>query len=345
MSIISWLDRRFRQNLQDEIQASGVLVKKHSFKLRLEKKGKKDENPQSCRDLGPGPMRFASSSERDIADQIKSLRFFHRESFESIKRSWEIPRTRDHFNGGPLIRHEERVRFDDAAYLQFAMFNDFDQSKTLKHMHHFNLRYLSLRCVSLEKQLSTNTLFPVPGLETRDGLECFYMRPSNYFPHQTPVVNIIDNLVYVLQCMEEKEFNCRMGVAFIANMAGWKRENFAVEYCHEFMKALMGQHSPLHIKLFLIVDPPSWFESVWRIMRQVLTKEFRKTVRLIQSKDIGDYLADGYEEFLPSDMSGGRANTAEMVQDFITYRKYVEVEKGDFSGTGDFIPTHYFIPR
>lgn len=313
-----------RNNLQHEIEPE-LISKGRQYQLTKEESltrlGAMNDD-QLLTELGPGPMRFASQ-ERSVDEQIQSLSAFERESFSSIKKAWEMPEKYDNFNS----RWEDSEAdwgFDDATYLHFARSHHFNKDEAIKHIERFNARYLTLRCACLEKQLRTNTLFPVPGLLTKEGLECFYMRPSRYFPHETPYTDIIDNLVYVIEHMEEKEFDDTEGVAFIANMADWTMENFSVEYCHEFMKVLMGQRFPVKVRLVLIVDPPRWFSTIWTIMCQVLTKEFTKKVHQIERFELDKYLANGYETFLPDDMSGGMSNTQEIVDDFVLYRKYVE---------------------
>ena len=59
-------------------------------------------------------------------------------------------------------------------------------------------------------------------------------------------------------------------------------------------------------------------------MKPMLASDFRKKVHMIPGSQVGDFLMDGYQEFLCDDMEGGMANTDEMVRDFITYRKAVE---------------------
>jgi uncharacterized protein YbgA (DUF1722 family) len=82
------------------------------------------------------------------------------------------------------------------------------------------------------------------------------MRPKRYDPDHTPVQDIIDNLVYVMNTMNEKEQNATRGIAFIANMDGWTMRNFSVEYCHKFMQVLQGTVVPTRVTHFLIVNPP-----------------------------------------------------------------------------------------
>ena len=151
----------------------------------------------------------------------------------------------------------------------------------------------------------------------------FYMRPAKYFPKKIPTKVIIDNLAYVMQSMSESEAACRNGIGFLANMNGWRYEHFSVRYCNEFM-AMLQQRGPVQVKLFLIVDPPSWFPSIWRIMRGMLSKDFRKKVFMIREAALDKFLEPNFEEFLPDDMPRGKTNTHQLVNDFIAYRKFLE---------------------
>jgi hypothetical protein len=151
----------------------------------------------------------------------------------------------------------------------------------------------------------------------------FYMRPARYFPKRTPTEDVIDNLAYVMQSMAESETARSKGIGFLAYMDGWRYEHFSVRYCNEFM-VMLQQRGPASVKLFLIVDPPSWFPAIWRIMRGMLSRDFRKKVFMIREPALDKFLEPGFEEFLPDDMPRGKTNTHQLVKDFIAYRKFVE---------------------
>jgi hypothetical protein len=163
----------------------------------------------------------------------------------------------------------------------------------------------------------------VPGLKSKAGQDMFYMRPSRYFPKKTPTEDIIDNLAYVMQSMSEDEAACHKGIGFLAYMNGWKYENFSMRYCSAFM-AMLQQRVPAKVELFLIVNPPGWFPSIWKIMKRMLSRQFRKKVFMIKEEALDDYLEERFETYLPDDMARGRVKTSELVKDFIAYRKYVE---------------------
>ena len=150
------------------------------------------------------------------------------------------------------------------------------------------------------------------------------MRPARFVPGATPTEAIIDNLVYCLNCMLENERSNNEGVAFLAYMNTWKVENFSFDYCYQFMQVLQGVTIPVRVRLFLIVNPPSFFGSVWTFMKPMLSRDFRKKVKMIKESDLSKYLQKGFEKFLPDETSIGKADTNELVKDFIAMRKLIE---------------------
>ena len=262
--------------------------------------------------LGKGPMRFAPVGERSVIEQIAALSPPERECFDNLKTMWEAK------NLHP---------FSDAMILRFARCSPgtqkFNEKAAWKVMQKFDPRYLELTVASMEGQLRSKTLFVVPGLQSSEGHDVFYMRPGRYFPKETSTQSIIDNLAYCMQTMVEKEKACTEGIAFVANMKDWTMGNFSMSYCLEFMKMLQGR-SPVRVRMFVIADPPSWFNIIWKIMKGMLASDFRKKVHIIPRSEVGEFLMEGYSEFLCDDMEGGRASTDEMVSDFIAYRKEVE---------------------
>jgi hypothetical protein len=149
------------------------------------------------------------------------------------------------------------------------------------------------------------------------------MMPARYFPRKTSTEEIIDNLAYCMHVMLEKEKACTEGIGFIADMKNWKMANFSVSYCYQFMMMLLGK-VPVRVSLFLIVNPPGWFDSIWKIMKPMLAPDFRKKVHMIGESDLFNFLGEGYENYLPTDLAAGKLDADELVRDFVTYRKRVE---------------------
>ena len=165
---------------------------------------------------------------------------------------------------GKLPRKEATgKKLTKVQILRIAHFCNFDVDRSLKLINKVKSRYFELSAATLKEQLATQTIFPCPGLETRDGSKVFVMRPSRYVPNQTPVSDIIDNLIFVMDRMTQQDLITEQkGIAFVANMDNWKLCNFSTEYCRKFMMALQGQLFPAKVNLFLIVNPPSWFGKV-----------------------------------------------------------------------------------
>ena len=109
----------------------------------------------------------------------------------------------------------------------------------------------------------------------------------------------------------------------MANMDGWKMVNFSVSYCHQFMMMLQGR-VPVRVRLFLIVNPPSWFGKIWNIMKPMLAADFRKKVHMIPHTELSEHLMKDYMKYLPDDIEGGKVPTEDICKDFVAYRKFVE---------------------
>jgi hypothetical protein len=90
------------------------------------------------------------------------------------------------------------------------------------------------------------------------------------------------------------------------------------------MMALQGAMVPVKVQLFLIVNPPTWFGAIWRIMKGMLLPSFRRKVKICNEDAITKYLKSDYQKFLPDDMKSGTVPTDKLVADFIAYREHVE---------------------
>jgi len=208
--------------------------------------------------LGPGPMRFGPvtyqvfSSFRSLSERLK-LSAEDIAALTLIQSKWAA-----------ISKNESnRKKLTRAQILRIAHFHKFDVDRSLKLMTKIKARRLDLHATTLTDQLASQTLFPCPGLESLDGSKVFIMRPSRYCPIHTSVADVIDNLIFVMDHMAQQDLLGQgRGIAFVANMDGWTMKNFAVDYCRKFMMALQGNVFPAKVNLFVILNPPSWFEKV-----------------------------------------------------------------------------------
>lgn len=154
------------------------------------------------------------------------------------------------------------------------------------------------------------------------------MRPSRCAAKTAESRDVIHSLAYALNTMVEREAPCTQGVVFLANMDDFTMSNFATDYWFQLMSILQGNLVPVRVNLFLIVSPPEWFGTILNIMKTMSTPDFQERLKMISEFELPQYLAAGYEEFLPNDMTTGEALTDELVGDFVEYRKAIEAAQG-----------------
>ena len=90
------------------------------------------------------------------------------------------------------------------------------------------------------------------------------------------------------------------------------------------MQVLQGHVTPVQITSFLIVNPPSWFGTVWSTMKKMLTVEFQQKVHMIPESRMPQFLSPGFEQLLPDEMASGRMRTDDLVRDWIRLCKFLE---------------------
>lgn len=263
--------------------------------------------------VGDGPMRFGPVCRpATVQEDLLKCHVASMEGFMRLKQSCQN-------NGLNRLFTEEQI-FRVAAY------KDFSVGKAFRLLKKMDPRFMNTKVQQIEDQLRTQTLFPLPPEVRAPKVDSFfYMRPCRYHPGTTPTSTIIANLIYVMDTIYQRHYdyeNHRIG--FIANMNDWTMEHFAVDYCFQFMQSLQGRMAPVNVDMFLIVNPPAWFDRIWKIMKPMLSPVFRKKVHMIPEGKLSKYLSPGFEAHLPNEFECGQASVPLMVKDFITFRKYVE---------------------
>jgi len=226
--------------------------------------------------------------------------------------------------------------FTDTQLLRFAMFCKFSVPKSLQLINKTKSSHFRLNAFALQEQLQTQTLFPLSSeLTTKDGSShVFYMRPSRFLPKERHATSsVIRNLVYVMNQIDTaypKNQPCH-DICFIANMSLWTMKHFSTDYCLKFMQCLQGQVFPVKVSLFLIVNPPSWFGNVWKIMKPMLSQKFQQKVHMISEDKLKDFLSPNYPQYLPNEFESdetGKVDTETWVKDFIQQRQTLEQQAG-----------------
>ena len=266
--------------------------------------------------LGSGPMRFGPVRRPLNVKEMLLQQSSNLQAFIRIKVATE--------------QHGLDKMFTQEQILRVALYHEFDVEKTVRLLRHMDVRYWNVSVAQLEEQLKTQTLFPLPHKLTSKDKKIksfFYMKPSRFLPHDTSTSCIIANLLYVMDSLDHfADGPHRNKIGFIANMTDWTMENFSIDYCLKFMECLQGKKGPVNVDLFLIVNPPSWFDKVWQTMKPMLNTGFRRKVHMIPETKLKQFLAPGYEKYLPQELGQGRVDVSDLVRDFIRYRSFVETK-------------------
>lgn len=166
--------------------------------------------PPSLANLGEGPKRFALVGERTLEKQMEDLTEEQRACINTLRKKW----------AKVSPGHEP---YDDAMLLRFSRNSPgktkFNPKTAIKTMKNFDRRYKELRVTDMERQLLTMTMFPVPGLVTKDGGHAtLYIRASRFFPKRTPTSVMIKNVAYCMETVVEAEKECTEGIAIMINL-------------------------------------------------------------------------------------------------------------------------------
>lgn len=154
------------------------------------------------------------------------------------------------------------------------------------------------------------------------------MQARRFSPSEAPVDAVIDNLVYVMNCMMEDEQQCSRGIGFLIDLSDCKMHHFGVGYFHKLMMAVQGRKLPTRVEMFLLVNQPSWFANMWgAVIKPMLHKDFREKTQRINFHDLKKFLAPDSEQFLPSEIYSGKASSDFIVKCFIDERKFLEADR------------------
>jgi len=257
--------------------------------------------------------RFSLDNERSLEEQIASLVDTQKKAFEDLKAKWSSkPRKTD---------------YSDAMILRFLRASPGETKFNLKTAYQVMKKYEkwsleidlpNLTIQKIQKQLETKTLV-IPGSKSKKNHHILYMRPALYFPGKNDLDELMRCLVYLLERMTERESTATEGLAFMANMKDWGYSNFSITYAKNFFDTMQGRF-PCRVRLFLIVNPPSWFGTIWSLIRPMMSAQFAEKVFLPKGKELFDYIDP---ENVPKDL-GGTLDLNESLKAFIKYRSTLE---------------------
>jgi len=207
------------------------------------------------------------------------------------------------------------VKLPDDKVFRYANFHDFHPQKAIEGIRNGNSSpHMKLKMESLQSQFETNTVFPLPKVRTwKTDSEVVYIRPSRFDPSEMEIDNLIESLCYVFNDLSQTEDQCRKGVAVICNMEGLNKKIFTTECCYKLMQTLQGHMVPTRVKLLLMVNSP--YKKLW--MRPMMSRKFARKVHLIKQERLPEFLMDGFEFHLPTELDQGCKIAFEVVDDYI----------------------------
>jgi hypothetical protein len=300
-----------RRSQSQQMPAMGL----YDTEMRHARSGRRGSSgSESMGTVRSAPNTPVSKTTLSFEDQLNRLTVAQRSCVHALKTTWESGEGKS-------------KPFPDLWYIKFAKCSPgppYDYKSALKVMQKFDRRNLNLSIVTIESQLNARTIFPCPGLLSAEGHAVMYFRMSHFSPKKEPVLSMLDSLVYVMSSMMECEEVCTDGLSLVSNLTDFKMTNFSVAYFHKFIMALQGRKLPTRVNLWLLVNPPAWFGSIWQIMRPMMSEDFRSKVFRVSEKDMGQFMNVGYENFLPDDMKSGKANTDIIIRDYIAERRRLE---------------------
>jgi len=260
--------------------------------------------------------RYSLDKERPVEKQLASLDDTQTNAFKEIKEKWG--------------KKERKVEYDDYTILKFlraspgkVKFNVKTAYPAMEKYEQMCLNYKlpEMKVENILEALQDNLLL-IPGCRDVEGNHFLYMRPAKYFPDSKNLPGLLRVLCYLLLCLTAKEDAATNGISFMANMDGWGWSNFGTKYAKSFFATLEGQF-PCRIRRFLIIDPPSWFSMVWRLIKPMMSKDFASKVSMPKKKDLKEHLHPDDQDLVPGDL-GGNLTLEHAVETFVQVRKDIE---------------------
>lgn len=176
--------------------------------------------------------------------------------------------------------------------------------------------YHLLKVSDVETQLRTETLL-IPGACDLYGNPCMYMTPGNYDPSNGNLEKLLESLVYLLEDMTTEGSRGARGVAVMANMTGLGWSSFSVSFAKSVYDIIQGVYP---IRNFVIMNPPSWFNAMWRLIRPLMGTKSAEKVHLVSDDAIYEYVD---KASLPLSMGGG-SNYSSVISDYIAKKRAEE---------------------
>merc|ERR1711916_199551 len=147
----------------------------------------------------------------------------------------------------------------------------------------------TLKIADVEKMVLDGILLVDPRLVTVEGRRCMFMRPARFFPSKMKTSDVINLLHYMTMRLTEGIRTQFTGFTFVADLGDWKMANFSQGYAFSWFLTMLVM--PVRMENFIIIDAPAWFGSIWTVIKQAMTPDFRAKWKYVTRDTIDTVLA------------------------------------------------------
>lgn len=267
-------------------------------------------------DKGEEDKQSAISSIPSL-DEVPEVELFTKEEEECVKQLQTFCKT-------------SRLNVSDELIWRFAVYHGFSYrkaSQAISKQH--DDRYVNLRMEDeLAEYMKTSmACVTLPEVRTTIGAGAFYYYPARFENSDSNAQLMLKSFVYVLNDMSRTPEQCAKGVVQIINLKDYSLRNYNKELMVLLTDVSEGKVIPTRISQILILNAPKVFGIVWRVATLFMSAVHRRRIRMIHESQLKEYLLEGYEEHLPSELVAGGKPISEMVTGYVDTKKFEEEQK------------------
>ena len=203
---------------------------------------------------------------------------------------------------------------------------DFDIKEALKILENTDMDLWKVQSkVLLESFAKTGSIFPLPSIETKTATEMVYIYPARF----DTSCQVIPMLNYLCQCVWQRNVKAKIGLLLDMQKYRFLPEQMAALSIDEWVVLVewIQQTNIANIETVIMVNCEEDFLKVWKnALSTHIRKEFKHRFDLIaeDARNLQNYLNEGAEQFLPTELPNGQVSVRDLVQDFVSYRKALE---------------------
>jgi len=134
----------------------------------------------------------------------------------------------------------------------------------------------------------------LPGTRDKEGRSVKFIRMALRVPNENGCT--VENLtkwitwLYYVGVFHEGMDGLRNGSCMVTDFEGYGWKNFDIDFQRQTSSSLLTEKFPVLIRKILVVNPPSIFNAIKRIMSTILKNKFMDRIEIVSLKDIPKYI-------------------------------------------------------